>query len=139
MKVAVQKLHPDAVLPEFVHSTDAGADLCCVEWVEIPSGGQVTIPTGIALGLPDGWACLIWDKSGVSAKRQLKVMGGVVDAGYRGEVMVTLHNLGAEPQVFEPGDKIAQALFQQVERPEFAEGDLDESDRGDKGFGSTGR
>ena len=140
MKVQVQKLHPDAVIPEYAHGTDAGADLRTVDSVTILPGEQQKIATGIALALPSGYVCLIWDKSGIACNRRLKVMGGVIDAGYRGEIIVTLHNAGQEDQSFEPGDKIAQMVIQKVESPEFEQVDtLPEGERKTAGFGSTGK
>ncbi len=140
MNIQIKKLHPDAATPEYAHTSDAGADLRAIERVVLSSGEQKKISTGIALALPEGYACFIWDKSGIACNRQLKVMGGVIDAGYRGEIIVTLHNLGQEQQVFEPGDKIAQMIIQKVESPTFIESQkLVDGERKTAGFGSTGR
>jgi len=89
--------------------------------------------------IPAGYVGLIWDKSGVSVKRGLKILGGVIDAGYRGELVITLHNLGNEDQFFNAGDKVTQMLIQKIELPEIEEvSALSKTKRGDGGFGSTG-
>lgn len=140
MQIQFKKLQPHATIPKFAHHNDAGADLFCLDDVTIPAGQQSTIATGIAQQLPDGFVALVWDKSGISAKRRLKVMGGVLDAGYRGEIVVTLANLGDEDQSFKSGEKIAQMLFQKVYQPEIIEVEtLDDSTRGSGKFGSTGK
>ena len=138
MKLKIKKLRVDAILPTRAHHDDAGADLySCGDW-EIAPGTRVVIPTGVALQIEDGYVGLIWDKSGIGAKG-LKSLGGVLDAGYRGEIFVTLHNLSDVPYLFSHGHKIAQLLIQKVEFPELEEvTELDNSKRGDKGFGSTG-
>jgi dUTP pyrophosphatase len=125
MKLLIQKLHPDAMTPTFA--------------VVIPPGARVQVPTGIACAIPLGYAGLFWDKSGLSHKRGLKVMGGVIDAGYRGELLVGLMNLGSEPHSIGKGDKITQMLIQKVEHPELVVVEtLDATVRGEGGFGSTG-
>ena len=139
MKLLIQKLHPDAMTPTFAHPEDAGMDLYALEAVVIPPGARVQVPTGIACAIPLGYAGLFWDKSGLSHKRGLKVMGGVIDAGYRGELLVGLMNLGSEPHTLGKGDKITQMLIQKVEHPELVVVEtLDATVRGEGGFGSTG-
>lgn len=140
MELPVQKLHPDAKLPSFAHSTDAGMDLYCVEKITLQPGERAQIKTGIALSVPLGYVGLIWDKSGISHKRGLKTLGGVIDHGYTGEVFVGIYNTDTEPQVFEVGDKVAQILIQKFEHPEIVEVySLQESERGARGIGSTGK
>ncbi len=139
MQLQVKKLHPAAILPSFAHDTDAGMDLCTVAEVIILSGERIVIPTGLAMKIPEGYVGLIWDKSGVATKRGLKTLAGVIDAGYRGEVMVALYNTGTESQTFAAGDKVAQMLIQKVEQPTLVVvAELDETSRGTGGFGSTG-
>lgn len=139
MKLQVKKLHPEAKLPSFAHDTDAGMDLYCLEKIALAPLEKLTIRTGIALAIPPGYVGLMWDKSGISHKRGLKTLGGVVDAGYRGEVFVGLVNVGQEVQTFEAGDKVTQLLIQKVEHPEIVEvNNLEETPRGTGGFGSTG-
>jgi dUTP pyrophosphatase len=139
MQLQIRKLHPDVQLPRFEHATDAGLDLCSVQACIIEPGERLTIPTGLAVQLPLGYVGLIWDKSGLSHKAGLKTLGGVIDAGYRGEVMVGMVNLGQEPHHFSAGDKVAQLLVQPVVQPSVIVVDqLNDTTRGDAGFGSTG-
>ena len=140
MKLPIKKLHPEAKIPSFAHATDAGMDLHTTIEVTIEPGTLFAIPTGIAFAIPTGHVGLIWDKSGVAIKRGLKTMGGVVDAGYRGEVFVGLFNTTNEIQSFVVGEKVAQMVIQKIEQPEINEvEDLDETDRGEGAFGSTGK
>lgn len=139
MKLKIKKLKTDALLPTRAHHNDAGSDLYAYgDWIVTP-GTRVTIPTGIALQIEEGYVGLVWDKSGIGAKG-LKTLGGVLDAGYRGEIFVTLHNLSDVSYTFLHGHKVAQLLIQKVEFPEIEEvSELDESIRGEGGFGSTGK
>ena len=140
MKLLIKKLKEAATLPSFAHDTDAGMDLHASEVVTLAAGERATVPTGIAMQIPEGHVGLIWDKSGIGIKQGIKVMGGVVDAGYRGEVMIGMKNLSDEAYTFEVGDKVAQMLIQKVNQPEIEVVDsLDDSDRADGAFGSTGR
>lgn len=139
MQLFIKKLHPDAIIPKFAHPTDAGMDLYTVEEFTLHPQEHKSIHTGIAIVLPDGYAALTWDKSGISHKRHLKVVGGVFDTDYRGEYLIGLYNFGKEAQVFKVRDKIAQLLIQRIEHPELIEVDeLDETVRGAGAFGSTG-
>jgi|AntRauTorckE6833_2_1112554.scaffolds.fasta_scaffold09639_2 dUTP pyrophosphatase len=140
MKLKIKKLTPKAKVPAgFAHEGDAGIDLFVAEAIEIKPMERVQVSTGIALAIPLGFVGLIWDKSGLSHKAGLKVMGGVIDAGYRGEIKVGIINLGNEIHTFSVGDKVTQMLVQKVEHPEIVEvEDLDETTRGEAGFGSTG-
>lgn len=140
MELKVKKLHGDAKLPTYAHKSDAGFDLCANESVTIPVGARVIVGTGIAMEIPDGYVGLIWDKSGLSNNHGLKVLGGVVDAGYNGEVRVGIMNLGAEEYTVTAGHKIAQMLIQKVEHAEIKEvTELSDTARGHGGFGSTGK
>lgn len=139
MNIRVKKLHPDAIVPAFAHPGDAGMDLYSVEDIVIQPGERRSVPTGIAIALPDGYVSLVWDKSGVSHKFGMKTLGGVLDCGYRGEYLIGLVNLGQEPFEIKKGQKVAQLLIQKVEHPEIEVVDeLDETSRGTGGFGSTG-
>jgi dUTP pyrophosphatase len=101
-------------------------------------GDLKAVPTGITMAIPPGHVGLIWDKSGISLQGVHR-LAGVVDAGYRGEVRVVMINLGKEPFVIHRGMKIAQMLIQTVEEVEIVEADeLDDTPRGENGFGSTG-
>lgn len=135
----IQRLHQAAVLPNYAHDDDAGLDLYTVADCILEPGERVTIPTGIAVQLPAGYVGLIWDKSGLSHRSGLKTLGGVIDAGYRGEVMVGMVNLGQEPHHFTAGEKVAQLLVQPVVQPTVTEvSSLEDTARGAAGFGSTG-
>jgi len=139
----VKALRAHATLPAFGSAYAAGADLCaCIEepWAFQP-GETRLVPTGLAMEIPPGYAGLIYARSGLASKRGLAPANkvGVVDADYRGEVMVALHNHGALAQEIAPGERIAQlvvAPFLTV-RYEWA-GELEDTVRGAGGFGSTG-
>jgi len=140
MKLQVQKLYSEAKLPSFAHSHDAGMDLYTVEDVTIEPGERVQIRTGISMTIPAGYVGLIWDKSGISHKIGLKTLGGVIDAGYRGEVTVAFVNTSDTQHVFVIGDKMAQMLIQEVVQPDIVEVSmLEETERGSGAFGSTGK
>ena len=141
--VRVKKLHPNAVLPTYGSQEAAGADLyaCLEETVTIQPGETAWIPTGIALEVPKGCAGLVFARSSLGAKRGLAPANkvGVIDSDYRGEVVVVLHNHGTEFQTVEPGERIAQLVITPVLTPAYAEvTELSSSDRGARGFGSTG-
>lgn len=139
MMVRVQLLHSDARAPTYAHPGDAGMDLFAVSDVTLAPGKRTQVGTGVAFALPEGYVGLIWDKSGLSQKQGLKTLGGVVDAGFRGEVMVGLVNLSDTPYTIERGHKVAQMLVQKIEAPEIVTVDsLDTTARGTGGFGSTG-
>lgn len=140
MELKIKKLHPEAKMPTYAHLGDAGMDLYACENCVLEPGERVQVKTGIAVAIPDGYVGLIWDKSGLSHKYGLKTLGGVVDAGYRGEIMVGLVNMGTETHTFTIGDKVAQMLIQKVEQPTLYEVDeLGDTVRGEGAFGSTGR
>ena len=142
--IAVKKLRPGAVLPTYGSAGSAGADLyACLEApVTIEPGKTVFIPTGLSLEVPAGCAGLIYARSSLGSKRGLAPANkvGVVDSDYRGEVMVALHNHGGEPQTIVPGDRVAQLLITPVLTPAYEESvELTDTERGQGGFGSTGR
>ena len=140
MKLKIKLLNQEAKAPTFAHDTDAGMDLYTTSEITILPGARVQVPTGVSLAIPTGYVGLIWDKSGVSHKFGLKTLGGVIDAGYRGEILVGLLNTGSEPHTFSVGEKVAQMLIQKVEQPELEIVDsLDETSRGEGAFGSTGK
>lgn len=140
MVLKVKKIDAGAKLPTRATMGDAGLDLYSVEEIAIQPGDRLVVKTGVAMEIPFGYAGLVWDKSGLAAKKGLKTMGGVIDAGYRGEIQVVLANLGNEPHTIAVGDKIAQLLIQKVDLPEVSEAaELSDSERGDGGFGSSGK
>lgn len=141
MKLQVKKLDPQAKLPAYEHPGDAGLDLYALEDFIVPSRARKAgIRTGVAVAIPEGYVGLFWDKSGLAAKHGLKVMAGVIDSGYRGELLLTLLNTSEVDYQFKAGEKVMQMLIQAVGRAEIEEvAELDDTSRGAGGFGSTGR
>lgn len=140
MKLKIKKIHPEVKIPSYAHAGDAGFDLFVPEEVTIRPGERLSIPLGLALEIPDGHAGLLLDKSGLSHKHGLKSFGGVIDAGYRGEVHAGIMNLGTEPYTLRAGDKIIQMLIMPVVRVDIEEAEeLSSSDRGAGAFGSSGK
>lgn len=140
MKLKVKKLNPLAKLPVYAHSGDAGMDIYSAEKVVLKPGQFLAVKTGISMEIPKGFVGLIWDKSGLSTNYGLKVLGGVIDSGYRGEILIGIINLSKKVYTFEAGDKVAQMLIQKIENPNIIEvKSLAQTKRGDKGFGSTGK
>ncbi len=141
--VLIKRLDPGVPLPSYAHPGDAGADLTTAEDVELGPGERALVRTGLAIALPDGYAAFVHPRSGLAAKHGVTLVNapGTVDAGYRGEIMVTLLNTDRDrPVSFRRGDRIAQLVIQRVERAVFHEAAvLPGSIRGDGGFGSTGR
>ncbi len=143
MKVAVKKLHPDAVLPTYGSEFSAGADLYALteeELVFLP-GETKLVKTGLAMEIPEGYAGLIYARSGLASKRGLAPANkvGVVDSDYRGEVMVALHNHSNEEQKIAPKERIAQLVIAPFLKAEFSAcEELSDTVRGAGGFGSTG-
>lgn len=135
----IRRLDPSAVLPTRAHHDDAGLDLYGLEDAEIAPGEGRLLKTGVAVAVPDGHVGLVCDRSSM-AKRGLKTAGGVIDAGYRGELCVVVWNLSRESQAVKKGERVAQLLVIPIATPAPVEAqDLAESARGAKGFGSTGR
>lgn len=140
MKLQIKKLHKDAVVPSYAHVGDAGLDLYSIENVTVPKGKVGRIRTGICIAIPDGYVGLCWDKSGLSMNHGIKVLAGVIDSGFRGELVLGVINLGKEDYTFEKGHKVMQMLIQKVETANIeVVGELDNTSRGKKGFGSTGK
>ncbi len=133
----IQLLNPHALTPDYHIKGDAGLDLYTADSVTISPDERVQIKTGLAMEIPKGYVGLVWDKSGNSYKRGAKVLGGVVDSGYRGEIMVGLINLSKETIQYEPHTPIAQMLIQKVERVKITTvKKLGATERGSKAFGS---
>lgn len=128
--------------PEYAHPGDAGADLVAAESVVLDPGGRATIGTGVSIALPDGYAAFVVPRSGLAAKHGITIVNspGTVDAGYRGEIRVTLLNTDSSvPYSVAVGDRIAQLIVMPVSRARFVPVEtLPGSHRGDSGFGSTG-
>lgn len=139
----VKKLRPDAQLPCYASVNAAGADLyaCLDAPIAIAPGQSAGIPTGLALEIPAGFVGLLYARSGLACKQDLAPANkvGVIDADYRGEVMVVLHNHGTQMRTVEPGMRIAQLVISPYLTVEFQTADaLSDTDRGCGGFGSTG-
>ena len=139
MQIKVKKLREDAKLPTHGHPGDAAMDFYCVEDVIFPPGKQERVHTGVAVEIPEGHVGLIWDKSSISFNLGLKVMGGVIDAGYRGEIIMNLLNVSTKEVLMAKGYKIAQMLIQKFEHCDILEvSELSGTVRGEGREGSTG-
>jgi dUTP pyrophosphatase len=129
-------------VPAYAHPGDAGADLCAAESLVLAPGERATVGTGTAIALPDGYAAFVVPRSGLAARHGITIVNapGTVDAGYRGEIRVTLLNTDArEPFAIDAGDRIAQLIVWPVARARFVPvEELPGSHRGERGFGSTG-
>ena len=139
MTIKIKKVCDEAILPKYAHPGDAGMDFFSNEEITLRAGERKLVSTGISMAIPEGYVGLLWDKSGIASKFGIKSMAGVIDAGYRGEIRILLHNLSNEDFQIEKGMKVAQMLIQPVEQKQLVEvNDLEETARGDGGFGSTG-
>ena len=140
--VLIKRLDPEVPLPSYAHPGDAGADLTAAEDVELGPGERALVRTGLAIALPAGYAAFVHPRSGLAANHGVTLVNapGTVDAGYRGEIKVTMLNTDRDRAVsFRRGDRIAQLVIQRVERAVFHEAEaLPGSSRGEGGFGSTG-
>jgi dUTP pyrophosphatase len=140
--VLIRRLDPEVPLPAYAHPGDAGADLSAAEDVDLGPGERALVRTGVAIALPAGYAAFVHPRSGLGTRYGVTVVNapGTVDAGYRGEIKVTLLNTDREhPVSFKRGDRIAQLVIQRVARAAFREvTELPGSARGEGGFGSTG-
>jgi dUTP pyrophosphatase len=127
-------------LPEYGTEGAAGADLRASEAVVIPAGGRAAVPTALRVQIPPGHAGLVWPRSGLAVRHGIDTLAGVIDSDYRGEVRVVLVNHGDQPFAIAAGDRVAQLLVQRVEHARFASvSGVENTDRGQGGFGSTGR
>ena len=139
MHTLLVKRDPGVKLPSYAHEGDAGLDLCAAKAMTLPPGETVMVSTGIRAAIPMGHVGLIWDRSGLATKHRLHTFAGVIDAGYRGEILVAITNFGNQPFPIEEGMRIAQMLIQPVERVAVHEvDDLDATARGEGRMGSTG-
>jgi dUTP pyrophosphatase len=136
-------VHPDVPVPSYAHPGDAGLDLVTTEAAVIEPGERALLPTGIAIALPEGYAAFVHPRSGLAVKFGVSLVNapGTIDAGYRGEIKVSVVNLDPRAAVtFAAGDRIAQLVVQRVEHAVLHEVErLPGSDRGEGGFGSSGR
>jgi dUTP pyrophosphatase len=143
MKVLITRLDKDLPAPQYAKPGDAGADVYSRIDLSIPPGERALVPTGIAIAIPYGYAAFAHPRSGLAIKYGVGMVNapGTIDAGYRGELQIIIINHDLQDTFhIKRGDRIAQLVFQQVERAEFVEvEELPGSGRGDGGFGSTGR
>jgi dUTP pyrophosphatase len=141
IEVAVRRLRPDAQLPARAYPDDAGMDLTACERVELAPGERALVPTGLAVAIPEGYAGYVQPRSGLAARHGISIVNtpGLIDSGYRGEVLVNLVNSDRrETFVVEPGMRIAQLVILPVPEVELVEvAELPTSERGVKGFGSS--
>ena len=139
MKIKIKKCDKDAKLPTHGHPGDTSVDFYSTEDVLFHPGKQGRVPTGVAVEIPEGYVGLIWDKSSISFNLGLKIMGGVIDSGYRGEIIMSLLNTGDKDILLEKGQKVAQMLVQKFEHCDIVKvEELSETMRGHGREGSTG-
>ncbi len=142
IEVLVQRLDRELPLPTYALPGDAGADIVAADEVTLAPGERRVLPTGLAIALPPGYAAFVHPRSGLAARAGLGLVNapGTIDAGYRGEIkLIVINHDPAQPVRIERGARIAQLVFQRVERAVFVEvGELPASERGAAGHGSTG-
>lgn len=142
--VKITKLNPEAIIPQYAHPTDAGADICAIEEIAIEVGETKAIPTGLAVAIPSGYMIQVYPRSGLSAKTGLRIANsiGIIDTDYRGELKVLITNTGSTKYVIDKGMKIAQLIIAAVPMIKWEEvnsvEELGKTERGAGGFGSTG-
>ena len=141
IELPIQRLRPDAVVPGRAYSGDAGLDLSSCERVELAPGERALVPTGLAVAIPEGYAGFVQPRSGLAAKHGISIVNtpGLVDSGYRGELLVNLVNTDKrESFTIEAGMRIAQLVILPIPELELVEvEELPESERGVRGFGSS--
>lgn len=143
-EVKIKYLKKGVTAPEYATKGSAGMDLSAAldNPVVLKSGGRALIPTGIALKIPEGYGGFVFPRSGLSHKKGISMSNcvGVIDSDYTGEIMVSLHNIAGHDYTVNPGDRVAQLVFMPVAFARLIETDeLDKTERGIGGFGSTGR
>ena len=143
MKIRIKRLSEHARLPSYAHGPgeDAGMDLCAMEDALLEVGVAASVRTGLCIELPAGYEAQIRPRSGLALRHAVILPNapGTIDPGYRGEIRVILLNLGKQPYRIHAGDRIAQMIVGRYEAVEWEEGELNDSERGAGGFGSTGR
>ena len=139
-QVGIKKLSEDAIVPMRANDTDAGWDLYVPHDFLLSHQTRALVPTDIAMAIPTGYVGLIWDRSGVAVKKGVHRFAGVIDSGYRGEVKVCLWNSSEWDVHFRKGERIAQILFQAIPECDLIEvEELNATERGEGGFGSSGK
>lgn len=141
MDLKFKQLDSFANLPQYAHDSDSGMDVRSVEAYTLEPLGRHTFSTGVACDIPEGYDLQVRPRSGLASKHGVVAMFGTVDQGYRGEIGITLINLSNEPYTVKVGDKIAQLVVGEVVKPDSVSwtDNLSSTDRGDNGFGSTGK
>lgn len=143
-RIYIEKIHPDAITPSYAYPTDSGFDLYSTEDIEIESLGRFAVPTGIKVSFDEGYELQVRPKSGLSLNSGLTVLNtpGTVDQGYTGEIKVIVFNTSRNPVTIKKGSKIAQGVLCPVVNGKYVifeeVNKLEDKDRGDNGFGSTG-
>ena len=141
IQLPIQKVRPDAVVPSRAYAGDAGLDLAAIERIELGPGERAVVPTGLAVAIPDGYAGFVQPRSGLASRHGITIVNapGLVDSGYRGELMVVLHNTDRdEAFVVEAGMRIAQLVVLPIPEVELVEvEELPATERGGRGFGSS--
>jgi dUTP pyrophosphatase len=138
-RLLFKRLHPEARLPSRGSARAAGLDLCAIERVTLAPGARAAVRTGLAVAIPEGFYGRVAPRSGLAVRHGIDVLAGVIDSDYRGEILCALVNHGTEAFEIEPGAHVAQLVVESIATPEpaWAE-DLEETERGAGGFGSTG-
>jgi dUTP pyrophosphatase len=137
--VRVHRLDKTVEMPKYAKKGDAAFDLRSAEEKMLKAGHKEVVKTALCIAVPEGYCGLIWDRSGLAAKHGIHCLAGVLDSGYRGEIMLVLHNLGKEDFLIEKNMRMAQMLIQPVDAATLTEVDeLEETDRGAGGLGHTG-
>jgi dUTP pyrophosphatase len=138
MSVQIKLLNDKAVMPTRGTEHSAGFDLYAPERVDIPAGQSYLVGTGISMAIPNGWFGQINPRSSLASKKKIRVGARVIDADYRGEVFINLHNDGDTVYEIKKGDRIAQVVFMPFLGDVIQVDELDDTERGNGGFGSTG-
>lgn len=142
MTLKFKRIHPDAVLPAYAHPSDAGMDIRSVADVTVAARGRALVPTGLVVLLPPLYEAQVRPRSGLALKHGITVLNtpGTIDSGYRGEIGVILFNSSDVDFQVKKGDRVAQVVIAPVTQPVIEEAqEIDETDRGAGGFGSTGK
>lgn len=140
MKIKIKRLRPDGRVPTRAKNSDAGYDLYSTADLPITPTSRELVPTGIAIEIPEGYYGRIAPRSGLAVKAGVDILAGVIDSGYRDEVKVVMINLGQGLVSINKGDRIAQLIIEKCHDVEWEETEeLSDSDRGEGGFGSSGR
>jgi len=140
LKIKIQKISEDAIIPSYAHSDDAGMDLFSIKDYILKPGHRCLVKTGLKMEVPNGYEAQIRPKSGLTLRDGITVLNtpGTIDAGYRGEIGVIVINHSSKPYKIEKGQKIAQMVFNKIEKAKFVSEKLGKTKRGEGGFGSTG-